>query len=41
VKVPAPLLTDVDTPDDLELAREQFRIRSRYLDQASSGAVKP
>jgi molybdenum cofactor cytidylyltransferase len=30
MSVPAPLLADVDTRDDLELARQQYEIRSRY-----------
>jgi molybdenum cofactor cytidylyltransferase len=38
VSVPAPLLTDVDTRDDLDLAREQLRIRSKYL-RASPGGI--
>jgi len=37
VNVPAPLLTDVDTRDDLELARRQLRIRSKYLPGGSGG----
>jgi molybdenum cofactor cytidylyltransferase len=40
VSVPAPLLTDVDTPGDLDLAREQLRIRSKYEPCPPGGIVR-
>lgn len=36
LKAPAPLLADVDTADDLELARRQIAIRARYLGPLAS-----
>ena len=36
LQAPAPLLADVDTAEDLELARRQMDIRNRYLGPRSS-----
>ena len=41
MSVPAPLLADVDTRDDLSLAREQYEIRTRYEQQLSQVARQP
>lgn len=40
VSVPAPLLADVDTREDLQLAREQLKIRSKYDPRTPGGIIR-
>jgi molybdenum cofactor cytidylyltransferase len=39
IGAPAPLLIDIDTKEDIEIAREQFRIRERHRASASASQV--
>jgi molybdenum cofactor cytidylyltransferase len=41
IGAPAPLLIDIDTKEDIEIAREQFRIRERHRSAASPVSVEP
>ena len=41
ISTPAPLLFDIDTKEDLELARAQLAIREKYAAQANTAPAKP
>ncbi|HEV7690124.1 MAG TPA: nucleotidyltransferase family protein [Hyphomonadaceae bacterium] len=40
IGAPAPLLIDIDTKEDIEIAREQFRIRERHRAAASQASAE-